>query len=421
MKNKHLLSFAAVVLALGATAACSSSNGGNGDHSSASAPSPSPTFTGPDIKVGLIGDFSTVSIMGNPQPMAPAAANASLDVVNAAGGVHGSKVVLDACDDKGNPNTAADCARKFVSDGVVATIGDDTPYGDQLNPVLQAAGIPRIAPLALSAAEYTMPNNYPVNGGAVVGFQGAVISAADHGYKSIFTVYTESSGSSTLTGLVTAAATARGMKDKGSVGIPTSATDLSSYVTKAERSGADVVVTTFGVALTQQFVQTSIQLGATYKIATLAESLTNDVIKAVGASQPIVQSAMLTSPFPPIDDNSIAGVKKFNDEMDAREKAGDKAAGQAPRNIQAWLSGHLFQQIADTITGSVTAKTVTAALGTVKDLDTYGVMPPWTPSAPGGMLPRVSNGTMWFLKVQDGKQVLDKDTPQQVTTVPSGS
>ena len=49
---------------------------------------------------------------------------AAARAINAAGGVNGHPLVVDSCNDQGDPNLSATCARKMVSDHVVATFGD---------------------------------------------------------------------------------------------------------------------------------------------------------------------------------------------------------------------------------------------------------------------------------------------------------
>ncbi len=183
-------------------------------------------------------------------------------------------------------------------------------------------------------------------------------------------------------------------------------------MTKAMKSGADVVLTTFGPELTQQFTQTAIQLGAKFRIATVAESFTDDIIAKLGADKTIVNTALLTSPYPPVTATDIAGVKQFNDELDIAEKQySDLKASNRPHIFNSWMAGYVFGQIAGSITGDVTKESVTAALESAKDVDTLGVMPPWTPAAPGAILSRVNNTTAWFIKVENGKQALDGTEP----------
>ncbi len=60
-------------------------------------------------------------------------------------------------------------------------------------------------------------------------------------------------------------------------------------------------------------------------------------------------------------------------------------------------------------TGPITAKSVTEALSAVKDVDMLGAIPPWTPTnSVSALLPRISNGYGWYVKVADGKQTLDQ-------------
>ena len=94
----------------------------------------------------MVLDTTVVSGVGDPEPERASAVNARLDVLNAAGGINGYKIVLDACDEKGDPNVASDCARKFVSDKDVASVSDLSIFGQKYNPILLAAGIPRIGP-----------------------------------------------------------------------------------------------------------------------------------------------------------------------------------------------------------------------------------------------------------------------------------
>ncbi len=147
MKRTGYVSIAVAATAVFALAACSSSGGGDGNSSSASSTAPAVTYKG-EVKVGMIVDTSVVSAVGNPEPERVSAANARFDVINAAGGINGYKVVLDACDEKGDPNVAAACARGFVAHGDVATVADESVYGAKLNPPLLKAGIPRVAPAA---------------------------------------------------------------------------------------------------------------------------------------------------------------------------------------------------------------------------------------------------------------------------------
>jgi ABC-type branched-subunit amino acid transport system substrate-binding protein len=359
----------------------------------------------------MIVDVSAVSAVGNPEPERLSAMNARFDVVNAAGGINGYKLVLDACDEKGDPNVAASCARKFVSDKVVADISSETVFGSKYNPILQQAGILRIAPLVGSVTEYTSANNYLTDGGALSMYEGTIKYAVETGAKSFYLLGTAAEGSAQLVTFLKPVAEKEGLKWAGQQFIPTSAPDLSSYVTAAMNSKADVVLLSFGPETTEQVLKTAIQLGAKFRVASAAQSFSDAVIKAVGADEPIVTNALLVTPNPPVTQNQIPAVKQFNEEMDARLASGDKNANENVRShtFDAWLGALAFTQIMKNTTSEITAKTVTDAFNAATDVDMLGAFPPWTPNKTAvPMLPRISNPYAWFAKVVDGKQTLAK-------------
>jgi ABC-type branched-subunit amino acid transport system substrate-binding protein len=351
------------------------------------------------VKIGFIGDPTTVSQIGNPQPEQFSVMNARINALNAAGGVNGNKVVLEACDEKGDPNIAQTCARKFVSDKVAAVVGDISLFGAQYGPILQQAGIPRLGSYAVSQSELLSPNEYLVSGGAIVMMEGALLHAKTSGAKSVYDLGSPVEGGAAMLSLLHNYATQIGLGWKGNTDIPLNAADVTSYVTNANKSGADTVLVTFGPSQTQQVLQSAVQLGAKWHLAALADVINKNVIKAAGNSD-FVTSAYLASPYPPVTDNDIPAIKQYNAEMDAALAAGDKNAVASKRApvFPEWLAAYAFGQVAKTITGPITAESMTKALNTVQNVDLAGAIPPWTPSKSGGMLARVSNPYGWFVK-----------------------
>jgi hypothetical protein len=124
-----------------------------------------------------------------------------------------------------------------------------------------------------------------------------------------------------------------------------------------------------------------------------------------------------------VTDNDIQGIKLFNEQLDAAQTK-YKSLTAATRSLcfNSWMSGYLFGEIARTITGDVTASTMSTAIRTVQDVETLGVMPPWTPSKPGVVLKQVSNDTGWFVKIDsNGGQVLAKPDPQPIVSAVASS
>ena len=134
---------AASMLAL---AACSGTGGGGEP-------------TGTPIKIMVFGSFSQP-----PFPLAQikTAAEAAVARVNADGGVKGSPIELIACDDQMNPNDAAACGRLAVEENVAAVVGAFTLFGDAIMPLVEAAEIPYIMPVAISPLENNSPDSFPI-------------------------------------------------------------------------------------------------------------------------------------------------------------------------------------------------------------------------------------------------------------------
>jgi len=94
----------------------------------------SKTLAGPPIKVMAMEAY-TIPSSGLVDPHFPAAL-ARAKAINAAGGIKGRPVTVIRCDTKSDPNQAAACARKAVSEKVVAVIGPNTINATAAFPIL---------------------------------------------------------------------------------------------------------------------------------------------------------------------------------------------------------------------------------------------------------------------------------------------
>src|SRR5271155_1507771 len=103
-------------------------------------------LTGTPIKIMNISQI-TDPTQGQPTPEAGAGVVAAAKSINAAGGINGHSLKVIVCNDQDNEATAANCARAAVSDGVVATVADNTEWGSAIIPILAAAGIATIGQL----------------------------------------------------------------------------------------------------------------------------------------------------------------------------------------------------------------------------------------------------------------------------------
>lgn len=400
---------AASVLVAGALALAGCGSGG-GDGKVA-APK-LPKLTGTTVKVGIVGPFQKAAF-GNPQPEILAAAQAAVDGINERGGIHGGKLVLVPCDDAYDPNKSADCGRTFVKDKVVAVVGSQTTGYSAYGPIVKRAGIPVIGALPLGEVDYQDSDNFPVSDGAIGLFAGDVAAAQLAGKKSVYMIGLSQAGGSAQAILVKNIAQGLGIDFKGYEALPTDSSDLSPAVRAAEKTGADVVIMSMDKATTQQFVTASESLGAKYTLAASLEQITPDVLQA---GPDVTEGMLLASPFPPYNDTSYPGLAEYNKEMDAREKLGDKAAGDTNRQsaLVTWVGFKAFDELTKLIKGPVTPAALQKTLKTAKGID-LGVGVTWNPSVHSNPLfPALTYTDAFFSTVKDGKVTLTTPKPVPV-------
>ena len=96
-----------------------------------------------------------------PYPNIPGAAEVYEKYINDKGGIAGRPLDVITCDNKGDPNEGANCARQAVEEKVVAVVGSFTFDASRIIPVLEQAKIPWFGGCCpLVAQEFTSPDSY---------------------------------------------------------------------------------------------------------------------------------------------------------------------------------------------------------------------------------------------------------------------
>ena len=107
-----------------------------------------------------------------PYPNIPAAAEVYEQYINDNGGIAGRPLEVITCDDQGDPNEGANCARQAVEEGVVAVVGSFTFDASRIIPVLEEDNIAWFgACCPLVAQEFTSPISFAL--GSLLPGQGA--------------------------------------------------------------------------------------------------------------------------------------------------------------------------------------------------------------------------------------------------------
>jgi ABC-type branched-subunit amino acid transport system substrate-binding protein len=171
-------------------------------------------------------------------------AQAAAAAINAAGGVNGHQVEITACNDQGNPNVAATCARTAVQGNYAAVLNSTTLYAASIMPLLEAGKIPAIGS-AITAPEFTSPMSFPVSGGNPLDYGAAgYVAAKVDGCKTAAVIVDTSAAASGTTGpaLMKGFVAGGGNPVKTIIKAAATAPDFSAPVSQVASSGAQCLL-----------------------------------------------------------------------------------------------------------------------------------------------------------------------------------
>ena len=119
-----------------------------------------PGITDKSILIGQAAGF-TGSVAGAVKEMT-SGAQAYFDYVNAKGGIHGRKIVLESADDGFDPKKSPEVFRKLIEERNVFAmfLSRGTPTNEAAYPVLEKNKVPLIAPSTGAMSMYNPPRTY---------------------------------------------------------------------------------------------------------------------------------------------------------------------------------------------------------------------------------------------------------------------
>jgi ABC-type branched-subunit amino acid transport system substrate-binding protein len=392
LTKRRLLGAAAGLAALAAIAACSSGGGGTTGGNGA-AGSGSSTIT-----VGGAGPISSSQLS---QPERQAAEQAAISTVNAAGGVDGHMLKLDYCDTQNTANGEFTCMRQLVTDKVAAIV-DPGLIVDQSGRGLKfatAAGIPVIGGQGLTPVEFTTPGSFPMASGIPGWSYGQVVSLIKAGSKKIALFGTNDPGSEYILSYTTQAMQVAGIKPVRSV-----VTDPNADPTFAEGAaqviagGVDGVVFDSSPTYGDKAIQALRAAGYKGPIASITGVYTPEMTKVLGAA---ANNLYLTSQMALGTDTSNPGVSAFLAAM----KKYQPSAEIDETTMTGWTAVQLFADVAKTIKGDITGKSVMAAMNNLSSPvspQTAGSYKVKGVSSPIKGYPRIFNPTVVIGVVKNG-------------------
>ncbi len=398
------------VLAMG----CGGDDNDNGAEGSTATNAIRSVAAGEPIKVGTIAPIGGET----DYPDIAGAAEAAIEAVNARGGVVGRPLELIVCNEGDDPNKASACARRMVSEGVIATVGDLSASNEtQISAILTKAGIPQIGTTPLDAFGKA-ESSFPIAPAEALTFFAQMKLAADAGHRRIGTTLLDIPVAAELLKAMEAFAPKIDVKITSRPPLAVDTTDMASVVATLD-SQADAAILIALDAQKANALKAAKQVGS--DLAFVLDT-TSTFASLEALSDDDLEGQLVVSIYPPmsaVDD--FPELQRFRDEMQAGVDAGIEGAptDEIVRHnaISAWLAVQVLEQVANDAKAT-DAKAMMQALEESGPLD-LGLVPPWTPSKKGvGDYPRASNTTFYFNEMRDGVPVLLDDVSQPVDIGP---
>jgi branched-chain amino acid transport system substrate-binding protein len=364
-KRRIWISSSAAIFAAVLVTACSSS-GSSSSTSNTAAGANASTSSGGTITIGFIGSLQSATYSF---PETAAAAQAEVDAVNAAGGIHGKTVKLSVCNDQASTSQAVVCVRQMTSAGAVGVIGGISTAGETITGDLQAANLVYTGGRPLSPGELNSPISFPMVGGGESSAAGlAVYAAQTAGCKRPYMIVSDSSPSE-----LTAAAFAKGFKyasggtSVGQTVTPSPNTSYAAAAADAVSYHADCVFFGLDVPEGPKAIPTVRAALPNAKFFNTAGAMPTPIIQALGKA---ADGIYLSDSVLPVNDTTNALLNQYKAEM-AQYQPKQVVDGFG---VTSWLGTRLLLDTISNMTTPVTAQNVLNAYNQLGAYNGQGVI-----------------------------------------------
>lgn len=374
----------AAALAVASLGACGGEAESSSGSTKTSTPSSTVSFTGSPIKVMTIAPKGVQAASFATDEVAKAFAAK----VNGEGGIGGRELQVLTCNDKFDPNEAANCAREAVSEKVAAVVGGFSAFGDAIVPVLEAAGIPYLGNVAATANELGSKVSFPLAAGPL-----SIAALGSAAGKTCDTTAAVLLDVPALLSMMPVAEAGMGGKFDGTIKVPQTTVDFAS--TAKAMGDYDCAMVALSSNQVAALVASMAQLGVDTRIFSSAGSIDEDLLTKFGSQ---LEGSVTLSTFPGVEDPAWA---------DARAALPKDFEFINPNLQNTWASLVVLQKVLENKKGDITADTVLKALSSAKSVDTGGLTPPLNLSKPLPVpgLERILNPNVTTFLIKDGKLV----------------
>ncbi len=355
------------------------------------------TPTGDPIKVMTV---TTLNAAGPTYENISNTAKAYEKYINARGGVAGHPLEVTVCDEQFDPAVATTCARQAVDDGMVSIVGSFTYFAESIVPVISESSITWFgACCPITPSELTSPYSFNI-GNQPMYAVGAVKKAVDDGCKKINAVIID--GAQIFIPPMENAIKALGMAFGDEIILPPTAQDYSAEVAQAT-TDADCVISIISETPFITWNTAWAQSGTKAQQYGPQGNLNN--VSAKG-NEAATNGNIIVGMYPDISTEPWAEYRTALDEAGLDTTALDY---NSLGGMGTWAAFTGFTQIAETITGDITAKSFYDAANTTTKLDLNGMVPvldftkEWTDGLEG--YNRLFNRSVVYSKLDNGKVV----------------
>jgi hypothetical protein len=347
-----------------------------------------------------------------PYPNIPGAAEVYEQYINDRGGVAGRPLDVITCDNKGEPNEGANCARQAVEEGVVAVVGSFTFDASRIIPVLEEANIAWFgACCPLVAQEFTSEISYVL--GSLLPGMGAGLGwkmAQDGCENPVNVVIDIPAGDVAYPALQAAYKVGGGTGEWRMVKIPAVPGDYSAQVADAT-NGSDCIAGGISDSNWAAWLPAMAAAGAEQRLYGLQGNL-NGVIAEQFPE--LTEGAIISGSYPNISGPMWDDYNAALEEYDAPDLDWNSLAG-----LGTWAALTAFTAIVEDMDGEIDNNTFIEAANATTALDTGGMIGVLDLTEPytgfGGTFPRIFNRTVFFDTVKDGKLVPVDDKAYDMT------
>jgi ABC-type branched-subunit amino acid transport system substrate-binding protein len=337
-------------------------------------------------------------------------AQAAARALNRRGGIRGQRIKIVTCNSQANLDATKSCARKAVSQHVLAVIGPVESFLDGPVEILRKAGIPFLGSGAIPN-EQTAANSFPITGGPIPMLGIAVFYLASRGVTQFGItapqVPAPAAVAEQLAPVIDKAGNYTGFQS-----FPVTTQTLAPVVQQLQSAGARAVLAITGGPLTPALEQTAKAINYKPTWATTAAGTPPSDAKKNAA---VLEGTLIGSFFPPAT-SDLPGIKRFNADAAAAAKAGIANTGNRDDTmVQAWADVYGLTKVARTLTtGTVTTKKLYRALRKAKNINIEGLVK-WSPGSRGpAKTPRLTNGAAYLSVIKNGAYKLLTPKPIDV-------